>query len=510
MLNLAVVLSGAVSLGAFEAGAVYELVLAEQAGLRAGKNALRVDVLVGSSAGAMTASQAAYCLQTGTDPRSLYTAWVDLASLDRLMPRGEETWRGSSFLSGRAVQELADQVFVPPGPNAGAPAVTWPIRLVVTLTSIEGAQYYVTRRDQSRLPVWSYADAMSFRLEPQAYDPELWDRIKKAAIASGAFPVALPPVPITRQPEDFIIQGSRKEDGEITLTYYDGGVINNRPFGLAVDAVLDLAPPGGPVAPHTFVLIEPDPPELRPQKPHQSSYDMVDVGLAAFTTAFRHDSLYQDFVNFVRVNDRLAIADELTQAVARALAAAGPEAARLLHDELQPRLAAIGARAARTAGVDVQTWVNQALVRSRRRVAMSVPSVQNQGSKMMESLAVMRLLVDMAAGLENKEVFDASRVSPADPANELAGIFFGHFGGFLDRRFREHDFMLGRWYMNRWLREHGITYESDVSWPGDPPRGLAQVSWRTKVQCLWVVVRGLVLAGAQVWKRIRGLSGRWV
>jgi len=349
---------------------------------------------------------------------------------------------------------------------------------------------------------------MTFRLEPGAYDPQVWQEIKQAAIASGAFPVAFPPVPVARRPQDFVIQDARRDAGDITLTYYDGGVINNRPFGLAVDAVLDLTPSGSGVAPHTFILIEPDPPELLPPRQARDSYDMVDVGLAAVGTAIRHDSLYQDFVNFVRVNDRLAIADELTQAVGRALSAAGPEAVRMLQAELRQQLTRLGTPAASQAGVDTETWLQRALDRSRRRVATSLSTLSVQSSAVAESVALLRLLFDMAAGLEGKEAFDVDRLSPADPKNELAGVFWGHFGGFMDRRFREHDFMLGRWYMRQWLQERRIDYDSDATWPGDPPRGLGQVSWKTKFQALWIVVRGLVLGGAQIWKRIRGLRGR--
>jgi predicted acylesterase/phospholipase RssA len=100
-LRIGLTISGAVSLGAYEGGALAALLLAVQRM----QGAVVIDAITGASAGAMTAVLAARCLLRGIDPvEAMKQAWVDLPSLRRLASRDL-----GSPLSGQVLQEVADE-----------------------------------------------------------------------------------------------------------------------------------------------------------------------------------------------------------------------------------------------------------------------------------------------------------------------------------------------------------------------------------------------------------------
>src|SRR5579859_4781004 len=98
--HVAITIAGAVSLGSYEGGVLYELLRAirtrnEQAGDDEGRK-IYIDVLTGASAGAMTAAMVAQRLMYDADAledranekeptNSLYEAWVERISLMRLV-----------------------------------------------------------------------------------------------------------------------------------------------------------------------------------------------------------------------------------------------------------------------------------------------------------------------------------------------------------------------------------------------------------------------------------------
>src|SRR5205823_1898310 len=80
-LRIGLTISGAVSLGSYEGGALAALLVA----IQEMNGAVLMDVVTGASAGAITAVLAARCLVRGCDPVQAMTAsWVDLPSIERL------------------------------------------------------------------------------------------------------------------------------------------------------------------------------------------------------------------------------------------------------------------------------------------------------------------------------------------------------------------------------------------------------------------------------------------
>ena len=117
--RLAITISGAVSLGSYEAGVLYEVLTAISAHNIAVKNEgerIEIDVLTGASAGGMTAAIAAQLLigkdihQFQANDNPFYNAWVkriDLSAL-ALMRTGEDPMQ--SLFSSDCVAEIATEV----------------------------------------------------------------------------------------------------------------------------------------------------------------------------------------------------------------------------------------------------------------------------------------------------------------------------------------------------------------------------------------------------------------
>src|SRR6266571_1801393 len=85
-LRISLTISGAVSLGAYEGGALPALLYAARAIASGDDPPLRIDVMSGASAGSVTALLSARALLQGHDPRAvLYGAWVQSDSIGGML-----------------------------------------------------------------------------------------------------------------------------------------------------------------------------------------------------------------------------------------------------------------------------------------------------------------------------------------------------------------------------------------------------------------------------------------
>src|SRR5438552_1484301 len=110
--RLAMMLPGAVSLGAYEGGALAAILVAVQAA----EGELVVDAIASASAGSITALCAAKALLTGAKPVDLMIdAWVKVPSLDKL-----KTHDPNSPLSMDKLHEEAKRLLGPRDVPAGA------------------------------------------------------------------------------------------------------------------------------------------------------------------------------------------------------------------------------------------------------------------------------------------------------------------------------------------------------------------------------------------------------
>lgn len=293
-IRLVLVLSGAVALGTFEAGVVYEL-------LRAIKNGapLSVDIIAGASAGALVGAVTAKCLVNGVPFEHLFPRWGEYTlqhltsgyeTVEEAVREGKMLDRG--ILSSRAVKRIVEETLVTdPVVRSFQPAYpATRLCLTMTLTNIDGLPLVGGVEQDTR-----FTEAVTFRFtlpDPRRvgqspYPPAVWQRVGHVALASAMFPGAFDPqhIPWAERiwipdrleemwEHDAVLERLHRADPRLQpkMLYNDGGILDNQPAERAIaDLPLVTGGPGEPgleslvYDPRRCVLfIEPEPPVSTP------------------------------------------------------------------------------------------------------------------------------------------------------------------------------------------------------------------------------------------------------
>ena len=257
----AFILAGAVAKGAFEAGALE--VLAE-AGVRPSQ-------IVAASSGALNAAVYA----AGTRQRRereaaqrLTNLWADAADWRNVL---DPAWR--DMMHGRALSDSV-KVFellrreVPPmmrPADDGLPPS--PVELRFVIAPVKGVEGSISGR-----PATTYEAVVELSGDDLDSD-ERREKLYSAAVASAAFPLVFAPVEVPG-----------------LGPAYDGGVVNNTPVKLAIEAGAER-----------IVLIAPYPQVLKPVPD-----DLRGLELASFLVdVLIHERLYRDLRDAERVNQTI-------------------------------------------------------------------------------------------------------------------------------------------------------------------------------------------------------------
>jgi predicted acylesterase/phospholipase RssA len=267
--------SGGIALGAFMAGVFFEII----------KEALKekhfvIDIITGASAGAMTGAIASYYLLQGKQAlpafaqpqgNALYEAWVtkaDMENIDsiRVMPREEfEIFKKDrdsfGLLSGEAIKEIAELIKNPPS------KISQPLVLLMTVTNLQGLLLKNPNEDAKSI---SSAEVRQFffypELEKDSDFSNIWEKVIVSSRMSGAFPVAFPPIKDRSDPssENFqnlssdyfippsfqtlnnnldIVVSDENDDNKLKLefSYSDGGILDNLPILKGIELEASLA-----------------------------------------------------------------------------------------------------------------------------------------------------------------------------------------------------------------------------------------------------------------------------
>lgn len=247
--RVALVLSGGVSLGAYIAGALDELLRAFDAShAQAGGDRYTIDVITGASAGATTAAMVAHGLLFSNGATRLEPIWVEqIDAAELLAPHVTEP---ATLLSGAPLQAIAADVFRLPHDQAAAPArcCADQVYVAMTLANLQAVPYRSRRPMQtadSEQPFIQYRhteqETFVFTRDA-AMNPQAWERVAQVAVASAAIPFAFPPIRLRRNLGDGLhyiqdpgVSGPVYEahDPEREFWYCDGGTFNNLPLDLA-------------------------------------------------------------------------------------------------------------------------------------------------------------------------------------------------------------------------------------------------------------------------------------
>ncbi len=495
-LRLALTITGGVSLGSFESGAVAALIGTLRP-LSTGEDPqVRIDAIGGTSAGAITGLLAARTLLEGLDPiRVMEAGWVTLPSLATL----RDPTRATPFTAQGLRDAAIDLLSVPDGPGSagGEPSSQHqvvPVRLGLTLTNLRGLAYQLARPSgRPPLQALTHLDwtAVELRhgLDVEAFTSPAGGSIVDAALASAANALGFPPVLLDRHldRDAYEANGIRNFPDSGTCWYTDGGTIDTEPLARTLDLAGLLDRDATADTRRVQVLIHPDP----TSSPTGNQWADPDVDhrwlevLGQVQKLQGTQTLYDDLRNLERTNTRLSWLDDLATTLGPVLGrldAASADAVRQSLLDVAARIAAdrdgfreqradsggdrvtvdfsgrrgVSSRVGTGAAAEAHVVGERPTRIALRHVADALDPDVVRGLSLDELFSTVTGTI---AGLADKKPVDLEIISPKPIAAELglpvdkvlAGAFLGHFGGFLDERLRASDFDLGYESALRWL-----------------------------------------------------------
>ncbi len=480
-LRLALTISGAVALGAYEGGALAALLCAIAPLCQGDDPPVRIDAIGAASAGSLTGMLAARCLLEGIDPvYVMREAWVTRDSLSVMRTNAPD-----APLSLEALRRASVDLLDPRDPG-GAPAhrvgicQRFPIRMVMALASLRGLEYRVPSLS-ARLPVrattsldwatftFSSGQPMRELVEPPRASPV------DVALASAANALAFQPVLLDRGGDEdgYRARGIVNFPPSKHLWYTDGGVLDSEPLTRTLDLVREVDQDSSSDTRRVQLLVHPHPTGA-PTGNAWADARNPPTWLATLLRARdlqRTQSIYDDLQHLEHINTRLDWTGRLFDEI-------GP-----VLDDLD-RESAERLRAALVRAIGVIEGQRRALRAHEDDPAAASP--QPVADKPLADL--LRDAVARIAGVAGKERIALEVVSPLSlpessttaVSQMLAGEFLFHFGGFLAEGLRQSDFDLGyrstvEWMRAGGLRDHGLPEGMD-----DEARGRAEKAYRPR------------------------------
>jgi predicted acylesterase/phospholipase RssA len=332
--KLAVVISGAVSLGSFEAGVIYEVLeaiarhnesLSENS--ENDENRIEIDVITGASAGGMTACILAQNLlyDDGSlrEPykNSLYKAWVEKVDIVPLLKVAKEDQHISLLNKGvveRIAAELLQDKEEPE--RTKHPAASSEIQIGVAMSNLNGFNYQVKTSGNKTFAYTRFKDQFvcsvrreengdavlkEKKLEDDTWEDFTdikWSDLREAGISSGAFPLAFPMKSIFRVGSGkFSNRDSKKKNDDNpdsvhkgNYLYTDGGVFENEPVGMA-RALVDHNKDEKDNVTRYYLLVKPG-----ERKPSEDTFlnqkeNLLTTAIALFGAIFQQ-AQFQDWI----------------------------------------------------------------------------------------------------------------------------------------------------------------------------------------------------------------------
>jgi len=268
---------------------------------------------------------------------------------------------------------------------------------------------------------------------------EKWDFLRRAALATGAFPFAFRVIDLIRDISDFAradLNLSRHEETK-RFSYTDGGVFQNEPLGLAKELV-DQSPPSQDSNARFYLFVAPG------SKPSQVVRTFCAENADLFRTAtrliasIREQAAFQDWIETEKTNQRVKLFEDgarllqklfkqvepaYTSAFAKAMTDILPEASQE-RSEQHP---------------NISESLQDARNRLRNRFKREYDSLPDQSK---EPWLDTILFLKTAAGLTKKDQMEVYSVTVE--SCQLAGGALSAFAGFFEKAYRQHDYDLGR------------------------------------------------------------------
>lgn len=464
--RLAITIAGAVSLGSYEAGVLYEVLDAiHQHNVTPGtpdEERIEVDVLTGASSGGMTAAIVAqkmlYAANEFRGPydNPLYNVWVKqidlkglLNTMDNGAPESESALR--SIFSSNMVERIAGEMLTERYKAEKLPAAIThmaaakSISLGMTLTNLNGVDYGYDMQPSGKFIFTRHEDQLTRVLSVGGTDnKEIWEEIRDAAVASGAYPLAFRAKEMDRRRADYTHSNLEPwTDDPSRFTYTDGGVLQNEPLGMAKNLVNAIDQHWHNNS-RFYMFVSPH----GKNSSADSSFCEVNADyfhmMKRMAKVLLGQSEFQDWVSAVEMNEQIALLDARAAEIAEKLRTGELKSASLKRtsDSLlkvlfkQPKR--IGSR--RVAKIGTET-LSDARLRIEHQYKDEIEML-GPGTFSAEAFRDTVLAFETAANLGERDYMRIYGVSVSEEL--LAGAELSAFLGFFDERYRVHDYDRGR------------------------------------------------------------------
>ncbi|MBW4466518.1 MAG: patatin-like phospholipase family protein [Pegethrix bostrychoides GSE-TBD4-15B] len=472
--KLAITISGAVSLGSYEAGVLYEMIeaIAQHNGHpdTAPNQQIEIDVITGASAGAMTACILAQKLMFEAEAlrqpyaNALYKPWVEDVDITRLLNLRPDEDPNFSILSSDQIAEIGARYVLQryaaglPTPRQRHPASAASIRLGIAMSNLNGVDYAVEitdfpdvmNPDSRARRMFTYTrhqDFLTHEVTDSDDSAQVWRGLEKAARSSGAFPFAFRPLQIERQGSDPSYDRSVLSPGSYSFVYTDGGVFENEPLGLAKDLVDQIDVNHQDHHSRFYLYVSPGAksstanPDIRAEN---ATY--LKTG-AALASAIFTQARFQNWVTTSKVNQKIRQFEQQSKELSDIL---------LKSPQLQASFSQVGDSLLAVlypAESPVEQRYQMSTDRDRLRqqfteeydrlvYGLTQTALPIGGEAVAESWLKLVQALEKVQNLGSKDVMTVYAITSDDL--ELAGEQLFAFGGFLDQSFRDFDYNLGR------------------------------------------------------------------
>jgi predicted acylesterase/phospholipase RssA len=483
--RLAITIAGAVSLGSYEAGVLYEVLDAiHQHNCVPGtpdEERIEIDVLTGASAGAMTAAIVAqkmlYAADEFRDPydNPLYNVWVKQINLVGLLnttnggsPESESPLR--SIFSSNMVERIAagsltaryESGEVPPRVTHMAAAKS--ISLGMTLTNLNGVDYGYDMQPNGKYIYTQHEDQLTRVVSVGGTDHrEIWEEIRDASVASGAYPLAFRAKELERKRADYTKSNLEPwTDDPSRFTYTDGGVLQNEPLGMAKKLVNAIDGHWNNES-RFYLFVSPHGKSSRAD----SHFREVDADyfhmMKRLSKVLLGQSEFQDWITAVEMNEQIALMDARAAELVQGLSSGELKSGSLkrVADGLlkvlfqQPKRVGNGNRRVAKIGTE-------SLSDARRRIEHQYKdeiALLGAGTYSADAFRDTVLAFETAANLGERDYMRIYGIAVSEEL--LAGAELSAFLGFFDQRYRDHDYDRGR------MVARGVLTDPLLSEPGE-------------------------------------------
>ncbi len=479
--RLAITISGAVSLGSYEAGVLYEIITAigqhnQAATSEDGK--IYIDVLTGASAGGMTAAIATqkllYEADSLADPHDnpFYNPWVADISLDGLLnltPDEKAHKTAYSIFSSDLIHSLAGKYITrryegeAVNPPKRHPAAAPSIRLGLALSNLNGVAYsYPMRPGQdasnATFGYTRFQDEMVGVFQADGSDGrdalEAWSPWREAAVSCGAFPFAFRVKQLHRKEEEYTRSHRDKwtPPAERDFAYTDGGVFQNEPLGLAKNLVNEIDQHQDNDS-RFYLYVAPGAKSSDVNAKFSAGTATFLPTAQALVGAVLNQAKFQDWIDAEAVNTQLPLfhprAVQLFVAMRVPPVEGAPDMTAILQAAANVLLPGLFNRQP-LPEIDTRKGAGDRL---RQQFAKEYAELQHhRGQATADAWIDSILVLEVAAELNLKDEMTIYGITAKN--TELGGEGLFAFEGFFARVLREHDYNLGRQKAREFLTLH--------------------------------------------------------